>query len=116
MSDKYKLCFFIAIGFLIGVMLSGCTKQSPTDSIISNTQQQIDNLSDQVSSLPKECNTTAIKSQLTAIKSSVDSVKLSCDTEKQSLNKDIDKWSFRFWIVVSIILGFIGLKIYKKVI
>lgn len=94
------------------LFLVGCANDKPAsvaigDSITETVQAVEKNLTD-------DCATESVKAQLTAIKTQVSAMSRACEAEKETMQAEMNSWKLVVFVLVGLILLFLGLKIYKR--
>lgn len=98
--------------FLSLLLLVGCANEKPAsiaigDSITETVQAVEKNLTD-------DCATESVKTQLTAIKTQVSAMSRACEAEKETMQAEMNSWKLGVFVLAGLILLFLGLKIYKR--
>ena len=98
--------------FLSFLLLVGCANEKPAsiaigDSITETVQAVEKNLTD-------DCATESVKAQLTAIKTQISAMSRACEAEKETMQSEMNSWKLVVFVLVGLILLFLGLKIYKR--
>ena len=96
---------------LLAVLLSGCTKDAPVSSIIS--ENAINAATALEKTLPAECKTEGVTTQITVIKTEIRAVAKACDAEKESITREKMRWFWAFWSLVVVIGVYIVRKVVK---
>lgn len=94
-----------------GLVLYGCAREPSISENI--TENAINTTTALEQSLSKECKTESIITQITVIKSEIRSISKACEIEKDQITKDMIRWKFSFWALVSIIVAYIIKKVLK---
>lgn len=94
------------------LFLVGCANDKPAsvaigDSITEAVQAVEKNLTD-------DCATESVKAQLTAIKTQVSAMSRACEAEKETMQAEMNSWKLGVFVLAGLILLFLGLKIYKR--
>lgn len=72
-----KICFLIAVL----AFFSGCSKQTPVQTIVDTTEQSINALE---RNLPKECKIESVLAQIDSLRSQNQAVKVVCETQLEN--------------------------------
>ena len=80
---------------ILTVLLSGCAKTpKPVESVSESAKESISALV----AVKPECKDVGA-----VCKSHIDSVVATCDLEVENLNKDVIKWKWAFWGLISVL-------------
>lgn len=99
------------IAFMALFLVFGCSTKPASVSVTETAKESISAIS---KALPKECQTESIQAQLAVLDKLVDTQLKVCETEKHNLEVEKSKKDLIIVILGLIIVGYFGLKLYKK--
>ena len=99
------------IPLIFTILLSGCTREAPVSETIADNAINATTALEQT--LAPECKTDGIKTQLAVIKTEIRATKNACQAEKEQITREMLKWKWLFWGLVTAIGVFVVRKVLK---